>query len=205
MLFRSLSRLHAVRNLTEGEARSLAETLLSPRSPGTWNEAMMELGATICTPKKPVCARCPVSAQCLGRERAEHWSEGKPRRRSVALFVEMALVERRGRVLLTRNPAGGLLGGLYELPHSGLPGQRAGATALREQYRGVLKIGARVEARFRHAVTHHRIDATVLRAEAVPGAGLRGARFHSADAAAALPLGGLTRKALRAAGLLKGQ
>lgn len=198
---RVLSRLHAERDLTESRAQDLAQTLLSPRSPGAWNEAMMELGATVCTPRKPDCDRCPLSAECRGRERAEHWSEGKPRRASVKTTVEMALVTERGRVLLCRVPKGELLGGLYELPHAGLPRKGQALVDLSTRYQGVLDMDAGVVAAFRHTVTHHRIEAIVRRGR-LRRAGLRAdLAFHSLEEIAHLPVGGLTRKALRAVGL----
>lgn len=200
---RVLSRLHAVKNLGDSEAQEKARSLLSTRSPGAWNEAMMELGATVCTPRNPRCEACPIAAHCLGRDRPGHWSEGKPRRASIPTVVEMALVERGDRILLTRNQEGGLMGGLYELPHGGLPRRHAPTQGLRDRYRGALEVDTEVAARFRHAVTHHRIDARVFRARLVGRKGVAGAAFHRIPEALALPLGGLTRKALRASGLLR--
>ena len=199
---RVLSRLHAVRNLGETDARAKARSLLSTRSPGAWNEAMMELGATVCTPRNPRCETCPVAGQCRGRDRPEHWSEGKPRPKGVPTLVEMALVEREGRILLVRNRPRGLLGGLYELPHSGLPRPSAAQT-LRDRFRGRLRIDAEPLVTFRHSVTHHRIEARVFRARSIGRATAWGAVLRSVPEALALPLGGLTRKALRASGLLR--
>ena len=201
---RVLSRVHAKRGLTERESQTLASELLSPRSPGAWNEAMMELGATVCTPRAPKCDRCPVASDCLGRDRAEHWSEGKPRRASVKTNVAMALVERAGRILLTRNASGELMGGLYELPHSGLPQRSGSSSSLQDRYPGVLAVKSEVLATFRHAVTHHRIEATIHRATLTRNRLGPGLSFHTIDEALGLPLGGLTRKALRATGLIVG-
>lgn len=197
---RVLSRLHTVRGLTDARAQGLADALLSPRSPGDWNEAMMELGATVCTPRAPACPVCPVFAFCLGRTRAEYWSEGKPRRASVATKVEMALVRRNDRILLVRNPKGSLMEGLYELPNSGLPGKPGPSTGLHQKYLGALVIDAPGAITVRHTVTHHRIAATVFRATARRS--IIGGAFHRLEAVTQLPLGGLTRKALRALGLL---
>jgi len=199
---RVLSRLHAERDLTVAGAQDLADALLSPRSPGTWNEAMMELGATVCTPRNPDCARCPVSADCEGRDRPEYWSEGKARRASVRTFVEMALVVDRGRVLLGRVPRGELLGGLDELPHSGLPRKGEPLVDLATRYRDVLEIDAEVVASLRHSVTHHRIEAVVRRARLRKEAPVPGLAFHKLEEIAGLPMGALTRKALRAVELL---
>ena len=199
---RVLSRLFAVRGLTEARAQERAQGMLSPRSPGSWNEAMMELGATICTPRKPGCDRCPLSADCRGRERAEYWSEGKARRASMKTLVEMALVEREGSVLFTRNPRGQLMGGLYELPHSGLPRRGESTISLKERYRGILRIDTEVAAQIRHSVTHHRIEGTIFKGKLLRGRAGADASFHTIPEALRLPLGGLTRKALRAVGLL---
>jgi A/G-specific adenine glycosylase len=201
---RVLQRLHAVSNLRDAEAQAKAQSLLSTRSPGAWNEAMMELGAVVCTPRNPRCDACPIAPSCLGRERAEHWSAGRPRRPTTPTVLEMALVERRGNVLLTRNPEGGLMGGLYELPHGGLPRGKGPVETLRDRYRGKLRIDSEVAATFRHAITHHRIEARVFRAQLTARSELRGASFHGIPEALALPLGGLTRKALRACGLARG-
>lgn len=201
---RVLSRLHAVRDLSERRAQDLASELLAPRSPGAWNEAMMELGATICTPRKPECDRCPISSDCGGRGQAEHWSAGKPRRASVATAVEMALVVNRGRVLLARVPKGELLGGLYELPHAGLPRRDEPLVDLNTRYRGFLEIRPEVIAKVRHTVTHHRIEAAVRRARLRSPLGDDRVAFHPLENLAALPLGTLTRKALRATGVLPG-
>jgi len=198
---RVLSRLHAVRHLGESDAQTKAQLLLSTRSPGAWNEAMMELGAMVCIPRNPRCKACPVASQCLGRDRPEHWSKGKPRRQTIPTVVEMALVERGGRILLTRNREGDLMGGLYELPHGGLPRRTAPTQSLRDRYRGTLRIDTDAAATFRHTVTHHRIEARVFRARLTERQGLAGASFHDLPEALALPLGGLTRKALRACGL----
>ena len=198
---RVLSRVYAVRHLSEADAQRRAQALLSTRSPGTWNEAMMELGALICTPRNPRCHTCPAAPHCRGRERPEYWSEGKPRRKAVPAIVEVALVRRGGKILLTRNREGDVMGGLYDLPWSGLPRRTAPTRTLRERYRGVLRIEPEALATFRHTITHHRIEARVFAAR-MTGRAVPSGAFHRIEDAPDLPLGGLTRKALRAAGLL---
>jgi A/G-specific adenine glycosylase len=198
---RVLSRLHAKRMMRDAELQARALALLAPRSPGNWNEAMMELGATVCTALKPACERCPVSSQCQGRARAEHWSEGTPRRASVPLRLEMALVEQAGRILLARTPKGELMAGLYELPHSGLPRNGGRMGSLNERYPDTFVVGGGTAAKIRHTVTHHRIEATIHKATLARRTPPDGSRFQTLKEAWSLPLGGLTRKALRAAGL----
>jgi A/G-specific adenine glycosylase len=161
---------------------------------------MMELGATVCLPRRPRCEVCPASADCKGRSRPEHWSAGKARRASVRTIVEMALVEQEGSVLLIRNPPGGLLGGLLELPHAGLRRGRSPRQTLPDRYRGTLRIEPAALTTIRHTVTCHRIEATIFRANLLrPPSG--GAAFHLRGDLRQLPLGGLTRKALRKIGI----
>jgi A/G-specific adenine glycosylase len=197
---RVLSRLYATRGLTERRSRDIAEKLLPERAPGAWNEAMMELGATTCTPKRPRCEACPVAAHCRGRKRATYWSAKPPGRRSIRTAVELALVERRGKILLVRNSPRGLMAGLYELPNAGLPRDPGSGSSLKARYPGVLRIGHEVAAGIRHAITHHRIEARVFEARLAGLRGLDEASFHTPADAATLPLGGLTRKVLRRLG-----
>jgi A/G-specific adenine glycosylase len=199
---RVLSRLHAVRGASETRLQEMADGLMAPRSPGNWNEAVMELGATICTPRNPVCERCPVAGECRGRDRAEHWSEGKPRPKSVPTPMQLALVLKGEKVLFVRNSEGGLMGGLYELPNAGLGARHEVETDLERRYRGVLKIDRdKVVASVRHTVTNHRIDGRVFPGTVIARALPPALSFHSIEEARALPLSGLTRKALRAAGI----
>ena len=80
----------------------MAGALLDPRSPGDWNQALMELGATVCTPRAPRCNACPARRSCrahaAGRE--EDYPPVPPRRASVRLARAVVRVERAGRVLM---------------------------------------------------------------------------------------------------------
>jgi len=96
-----------------------ARALLPERRAGDFAQAMMDLGATICTPKRPACALCPWNAGCAARARGE--AEAYPRRtpkREGALRRGAAFVALRadGFVLLRTRPAKGLLGGMTEVP-----------------------------------------------------------------------------------------
>jgi A/G-specific adenine glycosylase len=91
---RVLARLGAVRgNLRESwrwqELQKVADTYLDPESPGDWNQAMMELGATLCTPKTPQCLLCPVMQFCEGRKLG--LAESLPEKRKKRVTVEVTL------------------------------------------------------------------------------------------------------------------
>lgn len=86
--------------------------------PGDFNQALMELGATVCTPVNPKCGECPVTESCRAREsgRAAEIPAKAPKAARKHRVVDAALVLRGERVLLVRRPDKGLLGGLWELP-----------------------------------------------------------------------------------------
>ncbi len=119
---RVMARLHAVETpLPQAKPilRAHAAALTPARRPGDYAQAVMDLGATICTPRSPACGRCPWSATC--RARAEGRAAdlplrspkaAKPVRRGVVFFA----MRPDGAVLLERRAPGGLLGGMMGLP-----------------------------------------------------------------------------------------
>ncbi len=119
---RVIARLHAVAAplpAAKPEIRRLAAALTPPHRAGDFAQAMMDLGATICTPKNPACALCPWNDACAAHARGD--AETFPRRmpkREGALRRGAAFVARRadGRVLVRTRPAKGLLGAMTEVP-----------------------------------------------------------------------------------------
>ncbi len=181
-----------------------AERLLSRGSPGEWNQAVMELGATVCTPRAPACADCPLARACLARAAGaqEELPEKKPRARPRAVLVTAALVARGGRVLLTRRHDGGaVLAGFWELPQAGLESPTGDPAAeLRERLGLHLRLGVLL-GQARHAITFRRIRARVhaarLERPLPPGDGRW--LWAAPEELAGLPLTTLTRKLLAAA------
>ena len=118
---RVLARLFDLPRPSPGELRALASGLIDPERPGDWNQALMELGATVCTPRAPSCAVCPVSSHCRARgsgtvlRRPEPERRARPTRRRFALAV---LARGDGRVLVVRRAKPGLLAGLWAFPES---------------------------------------------------------------------------------------
>jgi A/G-specific adenine glycosylase len=119
---RVIARLYAVETelpAAKPEIRARAETLVPQQRAGDFTQAMMDLGATICTPKKPACGICPWLDACIARARGD--AETFPRKapkvegkmRHGASFV---LVRADDHVLIRTRPSKGLLGGMTEVP-----------------------------------------------------------------------------------------
>lgn len=110
----------------EGEKAQwqLAESLLPKRAVRAYTQALMDLGATVCTRTKPACERCPVAERCVAR-REDRIHELPGRRARAPLPLRHAtwyVFVHRGQVLLERRPGAGLWGGLWTFPESPLPG-----------------------------------------------------------------------------------
>jgi len=165
---RVISRLFAVEAPlpdAKPELKRLAATLVIQDRPGDWAQALMDLGATICIPKAPLCGRCPVAAFCAARARGDQDSfprkrakAERPRRHGVAYVLT-----RGGEVALVRRPPKGLLGGMLALPTSdwgAAPPDEvqalASAPALADWHRA---------GGIEHVFTHFALTLRVLRAE----------------------------------------
>jgi len=109
---RVLARLAAVRGDLRAPCRwrqlsQTAQDLLAQRAPGDWNQALMELGETICTPQTPRCPSCPVSRWCRARARHLTAEIPAPRKKRAPVRIQIAaaiLRDPRGRTLLVRDP-----------------------------------------------------------------------------------------------------
>ncbi len=144
-----------------------ADTLLSHKTPGIFNQAMMELGALVCTPKTPQCNACPVSMLCraLNRNVVSSLPRRKPTAKIPVHRIAVAVVERNGRLLVTRRPSSGLLGGLWEFPGGKITSNESAEQAclreLKEETNVHAKIGSHLKT-VRHAYTHFRIEMEVF-------------------------------------------
>jgi len=120
---RVMARLFAVETPlpdAKPELKALAGGFVTDERPGDWAQALMDLGATVCRPKAPLCDRCPIAEACAARRAGapETWPRrarkaDRPRRRGVAYVIW-----RGGKVALVRRPPKGLLGGMLALPTS---------------------------------------------------------------------------------------
>ena len=213
---RVLSRLFMVEGFRgrvpfEGRVRELADRLMEAdggREPGDWNQAVMELGATVCTPAVPRCDRCPVREFCWARVagRQTDFPARPPRPAPVSVRLAVAVVrDREGRILVFRRSESPMRG-LYELPGGECrSGESAEAALVREatsRY-GVRLAPARELAGFRHTVMNRRIAVVPFEAElAEPARGgtVPGGRFVDPRDLDRIPSGSMLHKALQRVG-----
>ncbi len=154
--------------------REVARRLVDPARAGDFNQALMELGATVCTPREPRCPSCPVGGSCAGRASGRAPSLPARRRRKPSPHHDVAagIVWRGGKVLIARRPADGLLGGLWEFPGGKRrEGESLEATCAREIRE---ETGLRVRVRdpfmsVKHAYSHFRITLHVFHCDAPRG------------------------------------
>jgi A/G-specific adenine glycosylase len=204
---RVIARLYAIEAplpAAKTEIKRRAAALVPARRPGDFTQAMMDLGATLCTPNKPACALCPFTAGCAARARGD--AESLPRKapkangrlRRGASFVA---VRADGRVLLRTRPDKGLLGGMTEVPstawtHDFDETRARDAAPLKAKWR-------RLPGAVEHGFTHFPLRQTVYLARVAAGTRApKGMRWAPIAALAGEALPSVMRKVLAHAGLI---
>jgi len=220
---RVVARLFAVEQElpnAKSAIRKLAADLYPARRPGDFAQAMMDLGATLCTPKTPACGHCPFAGACaahaLGDAEAFPRRKKKPegRLRRGAAFVA---IRADGRVVVRRRAANGLLGGMTEVPTTEWSTDFVVAHAItnapefpRSDREGAPEAGSetspkvalkvswhRVPGVVTHVFTHFRLELIVLRARLPKSAGApEGMHWIDRDGIAGAALPSLMRKVL---------
>jgi len=206
---RVLARLSRVEG-SPGESgkrlRALAEELVPERRPGDFNQAVIDLGATLCRARSPECGRCPLAELCLarraGRERDIPPARAGPGR--TRLRLACAVAWSRGAILLGRRDGRGLFGGLWELPAVEVPRREEAAAALRHGLPSLLGVGARVGeeiARVKRTLTHRDLSVAAHRCTlrgAPRAVGYGQVRWAAPEALADIGMATAMRKVLEA-------
>jgi A/G-specific adenine glycosylase len=190
-----------------GRLWEVASALLPPGRAGDFNQALMELGATTCTPRTPSCATCPLRTECvaLRQDRVLQYPQSAPRPAVTQERRAAGVVRRQGRVLLVQAPAGApRWAGMWQFPdvrvEAGMEPVRALETRLLDG------TGVRVEAGerllgLRHQVTRFRIDIDVYGCVAIGGRARAidygEVRWLAADALGTLPMPAAHRRIAR--------
>ena len=183
-----------------------AAALVKGERPGELNQALMELGATLCTPRNPLCLACPVREACDAHAAgdAESLPIKKKKTKQAKMRAVAAWLERDGKVLVVRRPEEGLMAGLWELPGGEIgPGDEPKeelARVLREAV-GLEILGAEAVGAIEHLFTHRRLTLDVFRARLRPAGRVRRTgyvahRWVAPSTVLDLAHAGPTRKAL---------
>jgi A/G-specific adenine glycosylase len=195
---RVLSRIYTPSD--EAALGNVAARIVPRRRPGDFNQALMDLGATVCLARNPRCAECPVAALCAasrGGRIAKRPAKAPPRK----VQWPLAVIAHNGKILLRRRASAGLLAGMWEIPGGEKkPRERIAAALARE----LGAFGARVASAamlgvVRHSITDRNIRAPVYLCtlagdlpEKIPGW-----RWLSVGALKKLPISALSVKASR--------
>jgi len=188
--------------------RGYAEAILPRGRAREFNQALMELGSTLCLPRAPLCGECPLSAPCRARALGVQQERPIPKERAPAPHRQWvaSFIERDGCLLVVRRAPRGLLGGLWELPGGEVALEEPRAAALAHHLRSKLGVEADVGehlATVQHAYSHFRLSVHVFRCQIVGEAALLTKEWDSLhwlshDELSDYALTGVTTKVLRA-------
>jgi A/G-specific adenine glycosylase len=215
---RVLARVQAIRcDVREGNRwralQGTAETLLDAAAPGDWNQAMMELGATLCVPRAPQCLLCPVARFCKARKLGlvERIPEKRRKRATVEVTLVVAIfLNARGEVLLLPPPSSPKKNNADDVPtlvsrmwhFPAVPANEDQAAALKEIARSFKiagKMAPQALRKVRHTVTYRKVTIFPYRIPVKKLPRFMAAREIALQRVSALPVSNLTRKIARAA------
>lgn len=179
------------------QAERWVRSALDPRD---FNQALMELGATVCTKASPKCLQCPLHNDCaaFASDSAASFPNRKPRRAAEKLWWASLVQENAGRVLLVQNAPGDWWSGLWDFPRLEAQAAETVDSDVRERLLEEPHLEfQRALPLQEHTVTHHRIRVSpiVLRWSGKPRSG-KNQRWVSPEDAAKLPLSSLAKKIL---------
>lgn len=187
-VMRVLCRYEGIReDIQSGATRerlwTLAAKVLPPGQAGDWNQALMEHGATLCTPRNPQCNICPVRRGCVARREGltAQIPFKRPKKANPHYIIGVGVIWRRGRILIQRRKEEGLLGGLWEFPGGKLEPDEALSACVRREAQEELGIEVHVGEELAvvdHSYTHFSITMHAFTCRHVRGR----PRPHSATA-----------------------
>lgn len=167
---RILSRVFSVAEPSRGKTiQALADSVLHRERPGAFNQALMDLGATVCRPKSPDCAACPIREVCtaFAAGAPEAFPVRKPRLRTPHYDIAVGILfDHRGRLLIQQRAPEAMLGGLWEFPGGKCEkGETPEAACRREvqEETGVIVEDCELVCRVQQAYSHFRITLYAFR------------------------------------------
>lgn len=151
-----------------------ADSLLLKKKPGMFNQAMMELGALICSPKTPRCQNCPVSGLCeaFSLEKTALFPKRIKSKKVPVHTIAVGIIADGQKILITRRPIEGLLGGLWEFPGGKVENQETSEAACIREIKEETGLGVKITGyltRIHHAYTHFKIKMDVFYCRKING------------------------------------
>ncbi len=212
---RVMARLLALHgNLHQPQFRRRIEEnldlFLSRRSPGNFNQALMELGQTVCLPRSPQCHKCPLRQVCCGYHsgRPESYPQPRPRRQAEEWHLATAVLQKNRQVMLVRGLDEGLLDDLWNFPSAlGRSGSEALAR-LRMKLRrllGTAPLLKELEHKLHHNITHRSIQVHVYKGVLKAGKADDGFRWFHPSSVGQAAVSQLARKIARKLGETAGE
>ena len=213
-VIRVVTRVEAIendvaRNTTQSSIASTAQRWMdeavndSPLAPRALTQALMELGATHCSPRNPRCDRCPIEEHCLAKRAGLQAQLPVKTKRAKALRKQWLsyIVWNQGAILLTRRPKNGINAGYWELPTVETEEKTSNPQHEAERQWGLRLPSLQKRARITHAITKFRIEIEIHTADLPERTMMDGVecRWARPDELAALPLTAATLKALQEA------
>lgn len=184
------------------KAQDWADQHVDPKRPGDWNQAVMELGATVCTPKDPKCGGCPLESECVARQSwaVDRYPAPRAKPKTVAVLRSAWAPYCKGAFGMRRAPEGQWSAGLWEFPYLDLAdGESPNLEALQKASgaESLESLGV-----FKHSITHHRIrvEAWLARVDAKSG----DLEWFTQPECAGLPMSSAQRRILKLACRLLG-
>ncbi len=186
---------------TEGEKLlwKLARENLPKGKAADFNQALMDLGAMICLPKNPRCGVCPLVKDCKARKNGtQHLRPVKKVKKKLPHYVHAAaVIEKRGRVLLSQRPSEGLLAGMWEFPNARVEGDpaRSAASALKRGCRLNVRVKRGVEplAVTPHTYSHFKVTVHAFQCELLSAPKDNRMKWVSLKELSDLPMGKIDR------------
>ncbi len=185
---------------TEGKKLlwGLARENLPKGKAADFNQALMDLGATICLPKNPRCEICPLAKDCRARiNGTQHLRPVKKPKTKIPHYAHTAaVIVKRGRVLVAQRPPKGLLAGMWEFPNARVEGDpaRGAGSALRREYRLNVRVKRGALAVIQHTYSHFKITVHAFHCELLSRVKTEKFRWVSLKRLDDLPMGKIDRQ-----------
>jgi len=178
---RVISRLFAVsddsaKGKTEDLLWHLSESLLPKGDVSSFNQGLMDLGATTCTPREPRCSQCPLRDLCKGKASGEpeRFPTKTIRKKIPHIEAVSAFILKNGRVLLQQRPPKGLLGGLWEFPNWSIEGKKDLKEYLKHKVKAEIGLNVKSEepiGSFQQTFSHFKLTLQVYHCQHLNGKG----------------------------------